>query len=47
MERVDTWLSLQAAGVFDIGAQKLIPRYKFPYSGGDYVEKKPKYARIF
>jgi hypothetical protein len=40
MEGVKTWLSSQAADFFDIGIQKLIPRYdKCLNSGGDYVEK--------
>jgi hypothetical protein len=39
MEGVKTWLSSQAADFFDTGIQKLIPRYKFLTSGGDYLEK--------
>jgi histone-lysine N-methyltransferase SETMAR len=39
-EGVKTWLSSQAAGFFDTGIQKLIPRHdKCLNSGGDYVEK--------
>jgi hypothetical protein len=33
------WLSLQAADFFDVGTQKLIPRYKCLNSGDDYIEK--------
>jgi hypothetical protein len=33
------WLSSQAADFFVTDIQKLIPRYKCPNSGGDYVEK--------
>jgi hypothetical protein len=40
MEDVETWLSSQAADLFDTGIQKLIPRYKCANFGGDYVEKK-------
>jgi histone-lysine N-methyltransferase SETMAR len=40
VEGVKTWLSSQAADVFDTGMQKLIPRYdKCLSSGGDYVDK--------
>jgi hypothetical protein len=39
MEGVKTWLSSPAAHFFDTGIQKLIPRYKFLSSWGDYVEK--------
>jgi hypothetical protein len=38
MEDVKTWLSSQASDIFDIGIQKLIPRYdECLNSGGDYV----------
>jgi hypothetical protein len=40
MEGVKTWLSSQAADVFDTGKQKLIPRCDSSLSfGGGYVEK--------
>jgi hypothetical protein len=39
MQGVKTWLSSHAADVFDTSINKLIPRYKCPNSGGDYVEK--------
>jgi transposase len=39
MEGVKTWLSSQAADLFDTDIQRLIPRYKCLSSGGDYVEK--------
>jgi histone-lysine N-methyltransferase SETMAR len=39
MESAKTWLSSMAADFFDIGTQKIIPRYKCLNSGGDYVEK--------
>jgi hypothetical protein len=40
MEGVETWLSSQAADVFEKGTQKRIPRCdKGPSSGGDYVVK--------
>jgi hypothetical protein len=40
MEGVKTWLSSQAADFHNICIQKLIPQYyKWPSSGGDYVEK--------
>jgi hypothetical protein len=40
MERVNMWLSSQAANFFDIGIQKLIPRYDKCLSyRGDYVQK--------
>jgi hypothetical protein len=39
MEGVKTWLSSLATDFFDTGIQKLIPRYKYLNSGGDYVEK--------
>jgi hypothetical protein len=40
MEGVITWLSSQAADLFDTGIQKLIPQYnKCLNSGNDYVEK--------
>jgi hypothetical protein len=39
MEGVKTWLSSQAADLFDAGINKLIPRYKCLNSDGDYVEK--------
>jgi hypothetical protein len=39
-EGVKMWLSSQAADFFDIGIQKLIPRYDTCLSSsGDYVEK--------
>jgi hypothetical protein len=39
MEGVESWLSLQLADFFDIGVQKLIPRYdKCINSSSDYVE---------
>jgi hypothetical protein len=38
MEGVKTWLSSQAADLFDTGVQKLFPRYKRLNSGGDYIE---------
>jgi histone-lysine N-methyltransferase SETMAR len=38
MEVTTTWLISQAADFFDTGIQKLIPRYKYLNSGGDYVE---------
>jgi hypothetical protein len=48
MEGVRRWLSPQAADFFDIGAQKLIPRYdRCLNSGGDYVEKQLKCVRNF
>jgi hypothetical protein len=47
MEGIKTWPSSQAANFFDTGIQKLIPRYKCLYSGGDFVEKQLKYVRIF
>jgi transposase len=47
MEGVETWLSSQAADFFDTGIQTFIPRYKCLSSGGDYIEKYLKYARIF
>jgi hypothetical protein len=37
MEGVKTWLSSQAADLFDI--RKLISRYKCLHSDGDYFEK--------
>jgi hypothetical protein len=40
MERVKTWLSLQAAEFFDTGIHRLIPQYEKCFnSGGDYIEK--------
>jgi hypothetical protein len=40
MEGVNTWLSSQAADLFDTDTQKLFPQYdKCLTSGGDYVEK--------
>jgi hypothetical protein len=39
IEGVKTWLSKQAAGFFDTGLQKFIPRYKCLSSSGEYVEK--------
>jgi hypothetical protein len=40
MEGVKTWLSLQAADLFVIGIQKLIPPYdKCLNSANDYIEK--------
>jgi hypothetical protein len=39
LEGVKTWLSSQAADIFDTGIQKLIPRYKCLISGGGYVDK--------
>jgi hypothetical protein len=39
MEGVKTWLSSQAADLFDTGIRKFIPRYKCPNSGGDCVGK--------
>jgi hypothetical protein len=39
IEGVKTWLSSQAADIYDAGIQKLIPRYKCSDSGSDYVEK--------
>jgi hypothetical protein len=40
MEGVKTWMSSHAAGFFDTGIQKLIPRYgKCLNSSDDYVEK--------
>jgi hypothetical protein len=38
MEGVQTWLSSQAADVFDAGIQKRIPRHRYLNSCGDYVE---------
>jgi hypothetical protein len=40
MEGVKTWLSLEAAGLYDTGIQKHIPRYdKCLNSGVDYAVK--------
>jgi histone-lysine N-methyltransferase SETMAR len=40
MEGVETWLSPQAADIFDTCIQKLIPRYdKCLNSSGDYIEE--------
>jgi transposase len=39
MEGVKAWLSSQATDFIVTGIQKLIPRYKYVNSGGDYVEK--------
>jgi hypothetical protein len=39
IESVKTWLSSQVADFFVTGIQKLIPRYKCPTSGRDYIEK--------
>jgi hypothetical protein len=48
MVGVKTWLSSQAAGLFDTGIQKLIPQYdKCLNSGDDYIEKQLKYIHIF
>jgi hypothetical protein len=47
MEGVNTSLSSQAADFLDICIQELISQYKCLNSGGDYVEKQPKYERIF
>jgi hypothetical protein len=47
MEVVETWLSSLAEDFFDTSIQELIPRYKCLNSGGDYVEKKFRYVRIF
>jgi hypothetical protein len=47
MAGVETWLRSQAADFFDTGIQKLIPRYKCLYCGGDYVEKYRNYVRFF
>jgi hypothetical protein len=39
MEGVETWASSQAADFFDLGIQKIIPRYeKCLNFGGDYGE---------
>jgi hypothetical protein len=38
--KVTTWLRAQAAEIYDIGIQKLVPRLnKYLDNGGDYVEK--------
>jgi hypothetical protein len=48
MEGDKTWLNSHAADYFGTGVRKLIPRYyKFPNSGGDYVEEYVKCVRIF
>jgi hypothetical protein len=48
MDGVKTWLSLQTAGFFDTGIQKLIPHYdKCLNSGSDHVEEKLKYVHNF
>jgi hypothetical protein len=39
MEGVKTLLSLQVADFVDTGIPKLVPRYKWLSSGGDYIEK--------
>jgi hypothetical protein len=39
MEGVKTWLSSVEADFFDTGIQKLIPRYKYLNSRGEYIEK--------
>jgi hypothetical protein len=39
MECVKTWLNSQAPYFFHTDTQKLIPQYKCPNSGREYVEK--------
>jgi hypothetical protein len=48
MESVKTWLSSQAAHVFDTGIHKLILQYdKCLYFVGDYVEKYLEYVFFY
>jgi transposase len=44
---VKTWLSSQAADIFDTGIQKLIPRYDMRLNSvGAHVKKNLKYVKI-
>jgi hypothetical protein len=36
---INTWFASQAATFYDVGIQKLVPRYKCLSNGGNYVEK--------
>jgi histone-lysine N-methyltransferase SETMAR len=38
-ETINTWFASQATSVYDAGTQKLVPRYKCLYNGGNYFEK--------
>jgi hypothetical protein len=38
-DAVNTWFASQAASFYDVGIQKLVPRYKCLNNSGNYVEK--------